>query len=495
MEQGGQEIWNTYQARSEGAKSSTAVQSFIEQSNNTKSKSQELSPESYGNSDRKTDGYRNPIIWDATTVSSKKNPSFSPPNQRQQVEEIPVYPVVVKRKSVKNNSAKSSTSYAITEVRQKDKSKNTAVKRKKRNYESIAKAKATKGHYNSGRWTRLEHFKFLEALKIFGKEWQKVQQHVFTRTSTQARSHAQKFFVKLDKKQLTLEEFLEKLDIEQLKLDLKLDNAGDSTEYDEDAPLITIINLKNKGSVMNIALPGEAFKVEQAQNQALNQDNSNVANEFAMSNMVAEEEEIWNTQCGTKRSSMQRKAKTNHTFLYKNYSESKNDSFKRKKTGVDDEELVKCENDTKIWINQYALENMEDDSESRPNHEITGVHDYEKDLRSDSDIDDILDNAGHDNPEEPSDHFNYYESDVNDEPAESIDELIGSKPKKEFNLMPPDCHLISMHLLSQQHDWKLESINYTISKQIKNHEGLKLETNEEVSLLKDPNHMSLMDQF
>lgn len=62
MEQGGQEIWNTYQARSEGAKSSTAVQSFIEQSNNTKSKSQELSPESYGNSDRKTDGYRNPII-------------------------------------------------------------------------------------------------------------------------------------------------------------------------------------------------------------------------------------------------------------------------------------------------------------------------------------------------------------------------------------------------------------------------------------------------
>mmetsp|Transcript_26242 Transcript_26242/g.26149 ORF Transcript_26242/g.26149 Transcript_26242/m.26149 type:complete len:258 (-) Transcript_26242:1028-1801(-) len=53
--------------------------------------------------------------------------------------------------------------------------------------------------YNQGRWTCLEHFKFLEALKKFGKEWQKVQQHVHTRTSTQARSHAQKFFVKLDK--------------------------------------------------------------------------------------------------------------------------------------------------------------------------------------------------------------------------------------------------------------------------------------------------------
>jgi hypothetical protein len=38
---------------------------------------------------------------------------------------------------------------------------------------------------------------------------------------------------------------------------------------------------------------------------------------------------------------MQRKAKTNHTFLYKNYSETKHDNFKRRKTGADDEELVK----------------------------------------------------------------------------------------------------------------------------------------------------------
>jgi hypothetical protein len=139
---------------------------------------------------------------------------------------------------------------------------------------------------------------------------------------------------------------------------------------------------------------------------------------------------------------------------------------------------------------------MEDDSESRPNHEITGVHDYEKDLRSDSDIDDMLDNAGHENPEEPLGHFNYYESDVNDNPPESIDELISSKPKGEFNLMPPDCHLDSnMNLLSQQHDWKLESINFTEPKQIKNHEGLKLETHEEISIFKHPSLMSLMDQF
>jgi SHAQKYF class myb-like DNA-binding protein len=35
-----------------------------------------------------------------------------------------------------------------------------------------------------------EHLRFLKALKIYGKEWRKVQQLVGSRTSTQARSHA-----------------------------------------------------------------------------------------------------------------------------------------------------------------------------------------------------------------------------------------------------------------------------------------------------------------
>jgi len=35
-----------------------------------------------------------------------------------------------------------------------------------------------------GRWTKEEHFRFLEALKLYGKEWRKVQLHVRTRTST-----------------------------------------------------------------------------------------------------------------------------------------------------------------------------------------------------------------------------------------------------------------------------------------------------------------------
>jgi len=40
------------------------------------------------------------------------------------------------------------------------------------------------GATKTGRWTRDEHFRFLEALKLFGKEWKHVQQHVGTRSST-----------------------------------------------------------------------------------------------------------------------------------------------------------------------------------------------------------------------------------------------------------------------------------------------------------------------
>jgi SHAQKYF class myb-like DNA-binding protein len=57
-------------------------------------------------------------------------------------------------------------------------------------------------NFNTGRWTQEEHRRFVEAIMRYGNEWKNVQQFVKTRSSTQARSHAQKFFYKMKKNNL-----------------------------------------------------------------------------------------------------------------------------------------------------------------------------------------------------------------------------------------------------------------------------------------------------
>jgi SHAQKYF class myb-like DNA-binding protein len=53
---------------------------------------------------------------------------------------------------------------------------------------------------STGRWTQEEHNKFLEGILLYGNEWKQVSQHIKTRSSTQARSHSQKFLIPIKKK-------------------------------------------------------------------------------------------------------------------------------------------------------------------------------------------------------------------------------------------------------------------------------------------------------
>ena len=49
------------------------------------------------------------------------------------------------------------------------------------------------------RWTDAEHQRFIEALDLYGRQWRKIEEYVGTKTAVQIRSHAQKFFSKLEK--------------------------------------------------------------------------------------------------------------------------------------------------------------------------------------------------------------------------------------------------------------------------------------------------------
>ena len=85
-----------------------------------------------------------------------------------------------------------------------------------------------------------------------------MQQHVASRTSTQARSHAQKFFVKLEKKNLSLQQFLDDLDLEKLKASLMNPETMNSTNYNEEEAVNAVAKKRASASgvsVMNAALP------------------------------------------------------------------------------------------------------------------------------------------------------------------------------------------------------------------------------------------------
>ncbi|KVH91072.1 Homeodomain-like protein, partial [Cynara cardunculus var. scolymus] len=76
------------------------------------------------------------------------------------------------------------------------------------------------------RWTEDEHNSFLEALKLYGRAWQRIEEHIGTKTAVQIRSHAQKFFTKTTSHEENLE---------NAKLNEQVENAIEGPSENENS--------------------------------------------------------------------------------------------------------------------------------------------------------------------------------------------------------------------------------------------------------------------
>lgn len=117
--------------------------------------------------------------------------------------------------------------------------------------------KASKLGKSTGRWTQKEHVLFIEGLKMYGKNWKKVEGYIGTRTGTQIRSHAQKFFNRIRKECSTEDPskyVIDHMADEQIKK-LVMEHCGDDNsenndekDFFEDTPEVLFSITKERGN-------------------------------------------------------------------------------------------------------------------------------------------------------------------------------------------------------------------------------------------------------
>ena len=142
---------------------------------------------------------------------------------------------------------------------------------------------------SKGRWIKEEHISFIKGCLLYGNDWKKIEKYVKTRTSTQIRSHAQKFLIKLKKKYDIYDEnkrlkfFDNNDDIIQKDIYFFVNNLKSNEQIENEMEKIEIILLK----LFNINQKNREILVNKRINLLSNSNNEKI---------VEREKEIKNTQ-------------------------------------------------------------------------------------------------------------------------------------------------------------------------------------------------------
>ena len=142
---------------------------------------------------------------------------------------------------------------------------------------------------SKGRWIKEEHISFIKGCLLYGNDWKKIEKYVKTRTSTQIRSHAQKFLIKLKKKYDIYDEnkqlkyFDNNDDIIQKDIYFFVKNLKSNDQIENEMEKIEIILLK-------------LFNINQKNGEILVNKRINLLSNSNNKKKVEREKEIKNTQ-------------------------------------------------------------------------------------------------------------------------------------------------------------------------------------------------------
>ncbi|CAH2074402.1 unnamed protein product [Thlaspi arvense] len=127
-------------------------------------------------------GYRRRSLSEST-ISLKRSLSTKPMTSSGSSN-----PVVAEERPTETSTALPETTATVTSLSTEAAE---APEKKVRKAYTITKSRES--------WTEGEHDKFLEALQLFDRDWKKIEDFVGSKTVIQIRSHAQKYFLKVQK--------------------------------------------------------------------------------------------------------------------------------------------------------------------------------------------------------------------------------------------------------------------------------------------------------